>query len=135
MAKVGTAGRSVIGCSPYADVPHPGIARLHNPPVLKAVLGFERRVDKWDRLDPDLKVLAQVAAAAAIGCSWCLDFGYFAAHALFVDEGTPRRRLVGLLPAGAALGAWAVYYRLQGFGAHGYELAVEAVARLLADDG
>ena len=63
----------------YGDVPDPGLAMLHNPPVLKAVLGFERRVDKWDRLDPDLKVLGQVAAAAAIGCSWCLDFGSFAA--------------------------------------------------------
>ncbi len=35
---------------------------------------------KWDALDADLKNLAQVAAAASIGCSWCLDFGYFAAH-------------------------------------------------------
>jgi AhpD family alkylhydroperoxidase len=64
----------------YGDVPDNGLALLHNKPVLKAVLGFERRVDRWDRLDPDLKVLAQVGSAAAIGCSWCLDFGYFAAH-------------------------------------------------------
>ena len=64
----------------YGDVPDNGLALLHNVPVLKAVLGFERRVDKWDRLDPDLKMLAQVASAAVIGCSWCLDFGYFAAH-------------------------------------------------------
>ena len=72
----------------YGDVPDNGLALLHNVPVLTAVLGFERRVDKWDRLDPDLKMLAQVASAAVIGCSWCLDFGYFAAHSkgLRVDK-------------------------------------------------
>jgi len=72
----------------YGDVPDNGLALLHNVPVLKAVLGFERRVDKWDRLDPDLKMLAQTGSAAAIGCSWCLDFGYFAAHSkgLRVDK-------------------------------------------------
>ena len=72
----------------YGDVPDNGLALLHNVPVLKAVLGFERRVARWDRLDPDLKVLAQTASAAVIGCSWCLDFGYFAAHSqgLRVDK-------------------------------------------------
>jgi AhpD family alkylhydroperoxidase len=72
----------------YGDVPDNGLALLHHKPVLRALLGFERRVDKWDRLDPDLKVLAQMGSAAAIGCSWCLDFGYFAAHSkgLRVDK-------------------------------------------------
>jgi len=72
----------------YGDMPDNALALLHNVPVLKAVMGFERRVDKWDRLDPDLKVLAQVASAAVIGCSWCLDFGYFVAHSkgLRVDK-------------------------------------------------
>jgi alkylhydroperoxidase family enzyme len=72
----------------YGDVPDNGLALLHHKPVLRALLGFERRVDKWDRLDPDLKVLARMGSAAAIGCSWCLDFGYFAAHSkgLRVDK-------------------------------------------------
>ena len=72
----------------YGDVPDNGLALLHHKPVLRALLGFERRVEKWDRLDPDLKMLAQVASAAVIGCSWCLDFGYFVAHSkgLRVDK-------------------------------------------------
>ncbi len=82
----------------YGDVPDNGLALLHNTPVLKAVLGFERRVDKWDRLDPDLKVLAQLASASVIGCTWCTDFGYFAAHSkgLRVDrlKDVPRWREV-----------------------------------------
>jgi alkylhydroperoxidase family enzyme len=64
----------------YGDVPDNGLALLHNLPVLKAVFGFERKVAKWDRLDPDLKLLAQAGSAAIIGCSWCMDFGYYVAH-------------------------------------------------------
>ena len=64
----------------YGQIPDGVHVYWHHRKVLKAVLGFERRVDKWDRLDPDLKMLAQVASAAVIGCSWCLDFGYFKAH-------------------------------------------------------
>ena len=44
------------------------------------MLGFEGKVAKWDRLDPTLKSYAQLASAGVIGCSWCLDFGYFMAH-------------------------------------------------------
>jgi AhpD family alkylhydroperoxidase len=52
----------------------------HHMPLLKAVMGFERKVAKWDELDPTLKSYAQLASASAIGCGWCLDFGYFKAH-------------------------------------------------------
>ena len=38
------------------------------------------RSSKWDALDPTLKSYAQLASAGVIGCSWCLDFGYFMAH-------------------------------------------------------
>ena len=37
----------------YGDVLDTGLALLHNRPVLMAVLGFERKVARWDRLDPD----------------------------------------------------------------------------------
>jgi len=53
-----------------------------------ALAGFERKVDRWDELDPDLKTLATMASASVIGCSWCVDFGYYAAHSkgLRVDK-------------------------------------------------
>ena len=72
----------------YGDVLDNGLALLHNKPVLMAVLGFERKIDRWDRRDPDLKTLALMASASVIGCSWCLDFGYYAAHSkgLRVDK-------------------------------------------------
>jgi AhpD family alkylhydroperoxidase len=64
----------------YGELPDGVYVYFHHKPVLRAVMGFERKVSKWDRLDPGLKSYAQLASAAAIGCSWCLDFGYFMAH-------------------------------------------------------
>lgn len=64
----------------YGQVPDNAYVYWHHRPVLKAVLGFERKVARWDRLDPTLKSYAQLASAGVIGCSWCLDFGYFLAH-------------------------------------------------------
>jgi AhpD family alkylhydroperoxidase len=74
----------------YGEVPDGVHVYFHHKPVLKAVLGFEAKVSKWDRLDPTLKSLAQLASAAAIGCSWCLDFGYFLAHNDGLDEAKVR---------------------------------------------
>jgi alkylhydroperoxidase family enzyme len=56
-----------------------GYAMAHNRRVLFAVMNFERRVAKFNALDPTLKALATMTAAAEIGCSWCVDFGYFVA--------------------------------------------------------
>lgn len=64
----------------YGQIPDNAYVLWHHRPVLKAVLGFEQKVAKWDRLDPLLKSYAQLASAGVIGCSWCLDFGYFMAH-------------------------------------------------------
>ncbi|WP_246241771.1 carboxymuconolactone decarboxylase family protein [Flexivirga aerilata] len=62
------------------EFPDNGYVYFHNKPVLKAVLSFEGKVDRWSALDPTLKSYAQIASAGVIGCSWCLDFGYFKAH-------------------------------------------------------
>ena len=69
----------------YGDVLDNGLALMHNKPVLWSVLRFEQGVAKWKRLDPDLKMLAQLAAASRIGCSWCMDFGWYAAHSQGLD--------------------------------------------------
>ena len=64
----------------YGEVPDNAYVYFHQKQVLKTVVGFERKVSKWDALDPTLKSYAQLASAGVIGCSWCLDFGYFMAH-------------------------------------------------------
>ena len=78
----GIFGRIVLWYSrrTFGDVPDPAYVMSHQPQVLKGTLSFEGKVDKWKALDADLKNLAQLASAATIGCSWCMDFGYFAAH-------------------------------------------------------
>jgi alkylhydroperoxidase family enzyme len=62
------------------EFPDNAYVYFHNVPVLKSVMSFENKVRRWDRLDPNLKSYAQLASAGVIGCSWCLDFGYFMAH-------------------------------------------------------
>jgi AhpD family alkylhydroperoxidase len=78
----GILGRIVTWYSrrAFGDVPDPAYVMSHHPGVLRATLSYEGKVAKWDALDADLKNLAQLASAASIGCSWCMDFGYFAAH-------------------------------------------------------
>ncbi|HYF71686.1 MAG TPA: carboxymuconolactone decarboxylase family protein [Nocardioides sp.] len=67
----------------YGQIPDNAYVLWHHRPVLKAILRFEQRVAKWRALDPHLKSYAELASAGVIGCSWCLDFGYYLAH----DEG------------------------------------------------
>ena len=58
----------------------------HNPVVLKDMMTLGRKVEKWDRLDPNLASLANMAAAATVGCSFCVDLHYFMAHNDGLDE-------------------------------------------------
>ncbi len=68
------------------DVPEPAEVMWHNRAVLSTFMGFGRKAQKWDQLDPNLKSFAHMAVAAQVGCSWCLDFGYFQAHNEGLDE-------------------------------------------------
>jgi alkylhydroperoxidase family enzyme len=73
--------RKMIG-----DVPEPAQVMWHNRPVLMTMMGFGRKAQKWDKLDADLKSYAHMAVASLVGCSWCLDYGYFEAHNNGLDE-------------------------------------------------
>lgn len=74
----------------FGDVLDGGYVLLHHKEVLRADLSWERRIEKWDALDPGLKVLAQLASAGVIGCSWCVDFGAFKGHESGLDLATLR---------------------------------------------
>jgi AhpD family alkylhydroperoxidase len=63
----------------YGVVLDPGAAIAHNMPVARSYALFELQVERWRGLDRGLKDLAVMAAAARIGCQWCLDFGYWEA--------------------------------------------------------
>ncbi|HTE59038.1 MAG TPA: carboxymuconolactone decarboxylase family protein [Solirubrobacteraceae bacterium] len=61
-------------------VPEPAGVLGHNPKVAEAALGLGGKVSEWDAADESLKSFAHMAVAAQVGCSWCLDFGYFQAQ-------------------------------------------------------
>lgn len=68
------------------EVAEPAEVMWHNRKVLMDTSMLGRKAQKWDQLDPDLKSFAHMAVAAQVGCSWCLDFGYFHAHNEGLDE-------------------------------------------------
>ncbi|TQK50686.1 alkylhydroperoxidase family enzyme [Streptomyces sp. SLBN-118] len=69
----------------YGKVLDPARALAHNPRVLWSDLRFEQSVAKWKHLDADLKALAEMATAASIGCSWCMDFGHWVSRQRGMD--------------------------------------------------
>src|SRR5262249_20618257 len=68
------------------EVPNSLGVMWHNRPVLSTMMGFGRKAEKWNKLDPDLKSFAHMAAVSRVGCSFCLDLAYFQAHNRGLDE-------------------------------------------------
>lgn len=68
------------------EVPESLGVMWHNRQVLSSTMAFGRKAEKWNQLDPNLKSFAHMAAASVVGCSFCLDFGYFQAHNNGLDE-------------------------------------------------
>ncbi|MFD0169065.1 carboxymuconolactone decarboxylase family protein [Streptomyces decoyicus] len=66
----------------YGKVMQPALALGHHPRILRSYFSFENKVARWKALDPALKHLGELASAATIGCSWCVDFGYWHADQL-----------------------------------------------------
>jgi alkylhydroperoxidase family enzyme len=64
----------------FGVVPEPVGVTWHNRKVLNFSFGVGRKAQKWDQCDENLKSLAHMATVSLIGCSFCLDFGYFHAH-------------------------------------------------------
>jgi alkylhydroperoxidase family enzyme len=73
----------------YGAVLDPLRAMGHNRRVMMADARFEMAVGKWKALDPQLKLLAEMATSHLIGCSWCTDFGYWEAS----KQGMPTEKL------------------------------------------
>jgi alkylhydroperoxidase family enzyme len=62
----------------FGKVVDPVRAQANHGGVLLAGGALEMSVARsWKALDPHLRGLALQATASAIGCSWCIDYGYF----------------------------------------------------------
>ncbi|MEP7334015.1 MAG: carboxymuconolactone decarboxylase family protein [Terracoccus sp.] len=73
----------------HGEVLEPGRAMMHNQRVLVSVLRFEKSVERWSSLDTQLTDLACAAVSARIGCSWCIDFGWYVARGHGLTESKP----------------------------------------------
>jgi alkylhydroperoxidase family enzyme len=72
------------------DVPEPVEVAWHNRKVLNFSFAVGRKSQKWDQCDENLKSFAHMAVASLVGCSFCLDLGYFTAHNEGLDEAKAR---------------------------------------------
>jgi alkylhydroperoxidase family enzyme len=61
-------------------VPEPVEVMWHNPQVGQDALALGGKVSEWNAADESLKSFAHMAVAAQVGCSFCLDIGYFQAQ-------------------------------------------------------
>jgi alkylhydroperoxidase family enzyme len=52
----------------------------NSPQVAQDSLQFGGKVGAWGAADASLKSFAHMAVATQVGCSWCLDVGYFQAQ-------------------------------------------------------
>jgi AhpD family alkylhydroperoxidase len=80
-----TMSRRMVG-----KVPEAAGVMWHYPAVFKNMMSFGRKVDSWNRLDPNLASFAAMAAAGVVGCSLCLDLHYFMTHNRGLDEAKAR---------------------------------------------
>ncbi|MBO3102192.1 carboxymuconolactone decarboxylase family protein [Cellulomonas fengjieae] len=84
-ALVKVAARRAVG-----RVPNSLGVLWHHKAILRDSLRIGRRTEAWHELDQDLASYAAMAAAATVGCSFCLDLHYFQAHNHHLDEAKVR---------------------------------------------
>jgi len=62
----------------FGKMVEPTAAASHHSGVLVALGSLETAVQiGWKKLDPTLRWLALQAVSSRIGCSWCIDFGFY----------------------------------------------------------
>jgi alkylhydroperoxidase family enzyme len=74
----------------FGEVPEPVEVTWHNRKVLNLSFSMGRKAQKWDQCDENLKSFAHMAVASLVGCTFCLDFGYFHAHNSGLDVAKAR---------------------------------------------
>src|SRR5262245_36915617 len=72
--------RKILGA-----VPEPLEVVWHHRRIRNFSLIFGRKIEKWNECDENLKSFAHMAVSSLVGCGFCLDFGYFAAHSKGLD--------------------------------------------------
>ncbi|WP_109473998.1 carboxymuconolactone decarboxylase family protein [Ornithinimicrobium cavernae] len=71
-------------------VPEGAEVMWHHPKLFTDMMRFGARTEKWDKLDRNLSTFAVMAAAAEIGCEFCLDYNYYLSRHKGLDEAKAR---------------------------------------------
>jgi alkylhydroperoxidase family enzyme len=79
-------GTRLYGRRRFGTPPATIDAYLHHPRLLVGYGGFETAVERSRRVDDRLKALAELKAAALVGCEWCMDFGSWLSRGSGVPE-------------------------------------------------
>jgi alkylhydroperoxidase family enzyme len=80
----------------FGRMVEPTGAAAHHAGVLVAMGSLETAAQfGWKRLDPTLRWIAEQATGMEIGCSWCVDYGYYEGMHSGIDPAKVR-----------ALGSW-----------------------------
>ncbi len=64
----------------FGVVPEALEVMWNHPQVLRAGMAQGQKARRWNKCDQDLKSYTHMAVASLIGCSFCLDLGYFQAR-------------------------------------------------------
>jgi alkylhydroperoxidase family enzyme len=72
------------------QVAEPVKVAWHHRGVVNLTFRLGRESAKWHECDENLKSFAHMAVAAYVGCSFCLDLGYFMVHNEGLDEAKAR---------------------------------------------
>jgi alkylhydroperoxidase family enzyme len=61
----------------FGQVPDALGVMWHHRPALSLGFALSRKTAKWNKCDKQLKAFAHMATVSMVGCSFCLDLGYF----------------------------------------------------------
>lgn len=64
----------------FGKVLDPLKVSFHHKGTLLSTLALEGTAARWTKLPRDLSALTILAVSSEIGCSWCVDFGYWELH-------------------------------------------------------
>lgn len=73
----------------YGKVLDPLAVSFHHKGALASSLALEATASRWKALPTTLNTLVILAVSREIGCSWCMDFGYWEAN----NKGVPVEKI------------------------------------------
>lgn len=76
----------------YGKVLDPLAVSFHHKGALASSLALEATASRWKALPTTMSTLAILAVSREIGCSWCMDFGYWEAN----HRGVPAEKIRGI---------------------------------------